>query len=36
MVKHTETIRRQLGDELFESLTIFWGLAVKGLKYSLG
>ena len=30
MVKHNETIRRQIADELFECLTILWGWRLKG------
>ena len=33
MVKHTETIRRQFADELFESVWPFVGLPLKGLKF---
>ena len=30
MVKHTQTIRRQIADELFECVLLFVGLALKG------
>ena len=30
MAKHTQAIRRQFADELFESLTILWGWCLKG------
>ena len=32
MIKHTQTIRRQFADELFELFGHFVGLALKGLK----
>ena len=32
MVKHTQTIRRQFVDELFECVWPFCGISVKGLK----
>ena len=32
MVKHTQAIRRQIEDELFECVWPFCGLALKGLK----
>ena len=35
MVKHTQTIRRQIGDELFECVWPFKGLAFKGLKHAM-
>ena len=31
MVKHTQTIRRQIADELYEMFDHFVGLALKGL-----
>ena len=34
MVKHTQTIRRQFADELFEFLTILWGWRLKGWTHS--
>ena len=30
MAKHTQTIRRQIAEELFECLTILWNLRLKG------
>ena len=30
MVKHTQTIRRQIADELFECLTILWDWSLMG------
>ena len=30
MVKHIQTIRRQIVDELLECLTILWGWRIKG------
>ena len=33
MVKHTQTIRREIADELFECLTISWGWRLKGLDH---
>ena len=30
MAKHTQTIRRQTADELFECVTILWGWRLKG------
>ena len=35
MVKHTQTIRRQIGDDLFECVWPFKGLAFKGLKHAM-
>ena len=32
MVKHTQTIRRQIADELFECVSPFCGLALKELN----
>ena len=32
MVKHTQTIRRQIADELFECVWPFCGVALKGLS----
>ena len=32
MVKHTQTICRQIADELFECIWSFWGLVLKELK----
>ena len=32
MVKHTQTIRRQIAEELFESIDHFQELAFKGLR----
>ena len=32
MAKHTQTIRRQIADELFECVWPFVNLALKGLK----
>ena len=29
MVKHTQTIRQQIPDELFECVTILWGWRLK-------
>ena len=34
MVKYTQAIRRQIADELFECLTIFRGLRLKGQCYT--
>ena len=34
MAKHTQTIRRQIADELFEYVWPFVNLALKGLKDS--
>ena len=34
MVKHTQTIRRQISDELFECFWPFCGLELKGLCYN--
>ena len=30
MIKHTQNIRREIADELFECLTILWGRRLKG------
>ena len=30
MIKHTQKIHLQIADELFECLTILWGLRLKG------
>ena len=30
MAKHTQTIRRQIADELFECLAILWNWHLKG------
>ena len=30
MIKHTQNIRREIADELFERLTILWGRRLKG------
>ena len=35
MVKHTQTIRRQIADELFELFDHFVKLALEGLGFSL-
>ena len=33
MIKHTQTIRRQIVDELFECLTILWDWRLKGYAF---
>ena len=35
MVKHTQTIRRQFADELFESVWPFFGIGAKRVKYDI-
>ena len=35
MVKHTQTVRRQIADELFECVWPVGGLTLKGLKYKI-
>ena len=35
MVKHTQTIRQQIADKLFECLTILWNWRLKVLSYML-
>ena len=34
MAKHTQSIRRQIADELLECFVHFMGLAIKGLRHA--